>query len=139
MDVVIVVLGCGAMILGPPLAVLAWAVRRSALWLGTAVIVVVLESAWWLDVALIARDYRDLDGLVDCYPYCSREQKVAAAVLFYTPVAMAIVVACSLAVFEKMTSPSASTSNWPLPPSSISASCSVSAFNSAARLAARAS
>jgi hypothetical protein len=98
MDVVIVVLGCGAMILGPPLAVLAWAVRRSALWLGTAVIVVVLESAWWLDVALIARDYRDLDGLVDCYPYCSREQKVAAAVLFYTPVAMAIVVACSLAV-----------------------------------------
>jgi hypothetical protein len=41
--------------------------------------------------------------------------------------------------FEKMTSSSLSTSNWAFSPSSISASCPVSAFNSAARLAARAS
>jgi hypothetical protein len=41
--------------------------------------------------------------------------------------------------FEKMISPSASTSYWLLAPSSISASCSVSSFNSAARLAARVS
>ena len=158
----IIIIAIALVVAGPIAAAVVWLVTRRRLALGVFVVIAVLDVLWWIDLWLIVRDYRDLDGFIDCYPYCSPEQKVAGVVIGYTPLVMAAVLVGSLAViavrlwrarpgsrswsgnrpsccFEKMTSPSASTSNWPLPPSSISASCSVSAFNSAARLAARAS
>ena len=47
---------------------------------------------------LIARDYRDLDGFMDCYPYCSPEQKAAGVVVAYTPLVMAAVLVGLVAV-----------------------------------------
>jgi hypothetical protein len=72
---------------------------------------------------------------------CGRGRSAVAARVRYPR--RARISACSgkrpSCCFEKMSSPSASTSYWLLAPSSISASCSVSSFSSAARLAARVS
>jgi hypothetical protein len=94
----IVIIGIALLVVSPIAAALIWLVTRRRLALGVLTATVVLEALWWIDVVLIARDYRDLDGLVDCYPYCSPEQKVAGVVVFYTPLVMAAVLVGSLAV-----------------------------------------
>jgi hypothetical protein len=94
----IVWIALALLVLGPIAAALVWLVTRRRVALGVLAVTVVLDVLWWIDVVLIARDYRDLDGLVDCHPYCSPEQKVAGVVVFCTPLVMAAVLAGSLAV-----------------------------------------
>jgi hypothetical protein len=94
----IVLIAIALAVAGPIAAALIWLVTRRRLALGVLGAIVVLDALWWIDVALLARDYRDLDGFVDCYPYCSAEQKVAGVVVSYTPLVMSAVLVGLLAV-----------------------------------------
>jgi hypothetical protein len=82
--------------LGPAVAGIVWLVSRRRIALGITAASVILGAAWWIDLALISRDYRDLDGLMDCHPHCTAEQKAAALVLFYTPLVMAAILVALL-------------------------------------------
>jgi hypothetical protein len=94
----IIIIAIALMVVGPIAAALVWLVTRSRLAHGVFAVTAVLDVLWWIDLALIDRDYRDLDGFIDCHPFCSPEQKVAGVVVFYTPLVMAAVLAGSLAV-----------------------------------------
>ncbi len=96
--ITIEILAAGLVVLGPAVAGIACLATRSRVALGVVAASIVLGAVWRIDVVLIARDYRDLDGLMDCYPYCSPEQEAASVVVFYTPLVMAAVVLGSLAV-----------------------------------------
>jgi hypothetical protein len=94
----IVIIAAALMVIGPLAAALIWLATRRRLALGVLGATVVLDAVWWIDVGLIARDYRDLDGFVDCYPYCTPEQNAAGVVVSYTPLVMAALLVGSLAV-----------------------------------------
>ncbi|HEY4621920.1 MAG TPA: hypothetical protein VIG93_09485 [Gaiellaceae bacterium] len=62
----------------------AWRRRR----LASTFIVVTIGSAllWGLAFAAIWTDYRDADGFVDCWPYCTAFQVAVASTFWYGPV-----------------------------------------------------
>jgi hypothetical protein len=70
-----------------------------------ATLVAFLAVLWLVNLGLIASDYRDADGWVDCYPSCSGLQRVVGGVAIWggallivcAAAAVAGLVACALA------------------------------------------
>jgi hypothetical protein len=69
------------------LAGLVVADRRRHLLAAFVSMLTALAVAWAVAVLAVRADYRDADGFVDCWPYCSTFQDVVGATLFYGPVA----------------------------------------------------
>jgi hypothetical protein len=65
-------------------AVLVVAARRGRLVAALVVMLIALAASWSIAVRA---DYRDADGFVDCWPYCSTFQDAIGGTLFYGPVA----------------------------------------------------
>jgi hypothetical protein len=96
----VVVLALFEMVVGPGLAVLYWAVRRTRLSLVTSFVAVAGAAAWWIDVWLVfATNVGDLSGIIDCYPYCSSSQEIASAFLFVPPIPMAVFIVAFVIAF----------------------------------------
>ena len=73
------------MVVGPALAVLYAALRRTRLSFLTALVVVAGAAIWWIDVWLVFANVGDLSGIMDCYPDCSGSQETAGWILFVAP------------------------------------------------------
>lgn len=69
-------------------AALVAAARRERLLTTLAVLLTVLAASWAAAAIAVRADYRDADGFVDCWPYCSTFQDVIGGTLVYGPVAM---------------------------------------------------
>jgi hypothetical protein len=54
--------------------------------------VTALGAAWLLAWLAIARDWRDADGYVDCWPSCSRLQDTVAVLFWVAPAAALLLV-----------------------------------------------
>jgi hypothetical protein len=63
------------------------AARRGRLLAALVVILMALAASWAAAATAVRADYRDADGFVDCWPYCSTFQDVIGGTLFYGPVA----------------------------------------------------
>ena len=74
------------------IAGLVVAERRGRLLTAFAGMLASLGTAWGLALGAVANDYRDADGFVDCWPYCSPLQEAVGATLFYGPVAALLVI-----------------------------------------------
>jgi hypothetical protein len=86
------------MVAVPILALIAGIVGRGPIWKALAFVVVVIASAWWVDVWLLfATD--ELSGWFDCYPHCSGSQKAASAALIYLPVLTMVLLLGAAAVY----------------------------------------
>jgi hypothetical protein len=101
MDEFIIAVGVAALVLGPIVAVLTWLATRRWVALSLFALVTLLDALWLTDLALVAHDYRDMDGFIDCWPSCTVEQQFAGGVLFYTPLLMAVFLAGSLLVLAR--------------------------------------
>jgi hypothetical protein len=64
-----------------------------------AAMVATLWAAWLGVFTAIKTDYRDADGMVDCWPSCSAFQDIVGIVYFAAPVALAVVLLCAVAVW----------------------------------------
>lgn len=95
----VIVLAPFEMVVGPLLAVLYWAVRRTRLSSLTVLAVVAGAAAWWIDVWLIFTNVGDLSGIMDCYPGCSSSQETASAFLFVPPILMAVFIGVFVIAF----------------------------------------
>ncbi len=58
-----------------------------------------LGVAWVLAVLAVATDYRDADGFIDCWPYCSMLQDAVGKVLWVAPFAGLVVILAAVADF----------------------------------------
>ncbi|HEV8602436.1 MAG TPA: hypothetical protein VGQ68_03475 [Gaiellaceae bacterium] len=101
METFLIAAAVAALVLAPIVAGLTWLATRRPLALSIFAIVALLDALWLTDLVLIARDYRDTDGFIDCWPSCTVEQEIAGGVLFYTPLLMALILAGSLAVLAR--------------------------------------
>jgi hypothetical protein len=101
MDGFIIATGIGALVLGPIVTGLTWLATRRRLALSIFAIVTLLDALWLTVLALVAHDYRDMDGFIDCWPSCTVEQQTAGGVLFYTPLLMALIIAGSFVVLAR--------------------------------------
>lgn len=101
MDEFLITTGFGALVLGPIVTGLTWLATRRRLALSIFAIVTLLDALWLTDLALVAHDYRDTDGFIDCWPSCTVEQQFAGGVLFYTPLLMALILAGSLVALAR--------------------------------------
>jgi hypothetical protein len=81
-----------AIVLAPILALIALASRPSRGGLVLLALAAAVCACWLLFVQLVANDYRDADGFVDCWPHCTAWQESVSWVLFLGPI-----VACVLA------------------------------------------
>jgi hypothetical protein len=79
-------------------AALVVAARRGHLPATLAVMLTVIAASWAAAAVAVRTDYRDADGFVDCWPYCSAFQDVIGGTLFYGPVA-ALVLLVTAGVF----------------------------------------
>ena len=79
-------------------AALVVAARRGRLFATLAVMLTVLAASWAAAVIAVRADYRDADGFVDCWPYCSTFQDVIGGALIYGPV-VALVLLVTAGVF----------------------------------------
>jgi hypothetical protein len=68
-------------------AVLVVAARRGRLVAALVVMLMALAASWSVAAIAVRADYRDADGFVDCWPYCSTFQDAIGGTLFYGPVA----------------------------------------------------
>lgn len=84
----LIVLGATVMTAGPGLLILVWALRRRPRWAVLAAVATVAGGIWWIELYRAITGAGDLEGMFDCYPYCSTSQEAAGVVLFYLPVAM---------------------------------------------------
>lgn len=77
-------LAAAALVAGVLVLVLA---RRRG-WIGRtfAAITALLAAAWIVANELVARDYRDADGYVDCWPSCTVLQDTVGLAIWYGPV-----------------------------------------------------
>ena len=101
MDEFIIAAGIAALVLGPIVTGLIWLATRRRVALSLFALVTLLDALWLTDLALVAHDYRDMDGFIDCWPSCTVEQQFAGGVLFYTPLLMAVFFAGSLVVLAR--------------------------------------
>ena len=101
MDEFIIAAGIAALVLGPIVTGLIWLATRRRVALSLFALVTLLDALWLTDLALVAHDYRDMDGFIDCWPSCTVEQQFAGGVLFYTPLLMAVFLAGSLVVLAR--------------------------------------
>ncbi len=69
--------------------------RRGRLFLTATLLMGSLAVAWGLAAIAVRTDYRDADGFVDCWPYCSPFQDGVAITLLFGPLAAVLVVVAS--------------------------------------------
>ncbi len=93
--VVIVLSVCVTSVL---LSLLAWRARRGRAWGTLPAAVTILTVAWIANLGLIESDYRDADGLMDCWPSCSGFQDLLRTVFFTAPPLTALLGLVSLSV-----------------------------------------
>jgi hypothetical protein len=74
------------------IACLVVAERRGRLLTACAGILAALGTAWGLALVAVENDYRDADGFVDCWPYCSPLQEAVGATPVYGPLAALLVI-----------------------------------------------
>lgn len=67
--------------------------RAGRLLLALVSLLTALAGGRVLAVLAVRADYRDADGFVDCWPYCSTFQDAVAAVLFFGPLAAVLLLA----------------------------------------------
>lgn len=84
------------MVVGPVLAALYSAVRRTRLSVLMALAVVAGAAIWWIDVWLVFANVGDLSGFMDCYGDCSGSQETAGWILFVAPIPMAAIIVALL-------------------------------------------
>jgi hypothetical protein len=102
MTSVIVTAAVAVMLLAPLPAVGAWSIRRTGRRLWLLIGVAVLEIAWWGDLALIAVGYREMGGLIDCWPGCTAWQEAAGMVLTWAPPATALLMAVAIVALVRI-------------------------------------
>ena len=83
----------GVLVAAAVVAVLVAASRRGRLFVAAAGLVGALAVAWILAAVAVRTDYRDADGFVDCWPYCSTFQNTVGATLVYGPLTAVLVLA----------------------------------------------
>ena len=83
-------------------AVIAVGAKRDHLRSAFAACVLALAGLWVATLAAVQTDWRDADGLIDCWPDCSLYQDTAGAILFGTPVVLLVLVgAAGLLVWRR--------------------------------------
>ncbi|MGH3022324.1 MAG: hypothetical protein ACRDNI_01590 [Gaiellaceae bacterium] len=84
--------------------------RRQRLLAACIGILSVLAVGWVLAARAVAVDYRDADGFVDCWPYCTAFHMTIGATLFYGPVAAGLLLVVAVVLRARRRSSAARSS-----------------------------
>lgn len=84
-------------VLAPLAAIGAWLYRRDQLRRLLMLLVLVAVGIWVGVIGLALTGWRDLDGAVDCWRYCSAEQEAVRVVFWASPLAALVLAITSVA------------------------------------------